>query len=355
VENKQTLYVIGGVGVVVVILLLLRKGSSGPTVITSPATDSSTANPDQARLSELALNADLVKNLAGLVYTQKAADAQSQVGLAQVEAGRQVGLAQTQAASSVAAAQIAGQSQITAAQLASQSQLAGLQAQLQSAAIAAARDVGLAQSQSDLTRQQMQNDALQQQLDAQNRNALTQGLLSNIGNILRAIGLGQQQQQQQQQPKAASGGGVSAGGGSAPGSSTAGKVATKLNPRLPQPGLPSSLFPPALWFGPDTSLAANTAAIDAAAPNIPSLIPAGGGGVGVPFVPDFSGWISDVPLVGDILGPGIFDSGGSTVNVVDPATGESLGWADPGSAGYDPGSYDPGSYGPGFYDPGAGF
>jgi hypothetical protein len=352
----KPIYVIGGVGAVVVVLLLLRRsGSSSPVIVTAPAAAQS--NPDTARLSELALNADLFKNLAGLIYTQRGADSASRVGMAQIEASRQVGLAQTQAASNVAAAQV------TAA-----SNQASLAAQLQAQAINAAQAVGLAQAQADISRQQMQYAAQANQQAAQNRNSLLQGLLSQVGNVLRAIG----QQPQQQQPKPATGGssgGASGGGGSSASPATTTRPRTRLNPALPPSGIDlfgglGGIFPnlfPDYGFGPDYGVVPDPGFdwtnIDAAAPPIPVYSGPGG------YV-DVSG---DVTGIGWEVNP--FDPWGEGFGYYSPDAGsgsslpgtggldEIIGWLGGGGSGSEsqpPPSgeaFDPWGEGFGYYEP----
>lgn len=245
-EDKKTIYIIGGIGVVVVVLLLLRKsGGSQPTIITSPSSSAGSSDPNQTRLAELGLNADMFKSLAALGYQQAGATQAANVQLAQIEAGRQVGISQTAAAA-----------QVAAAQQAAAGQLAQLQASTQLSAITAARDVGLAQatadvarstlqSQSDLTRQQMQIEAQRQQQNSQLQAGLLTGLLSQLGNVLRTIGGSGQQQPAAKPTTGASSGGPSVGasGGTSPTTQRPVRRNPIINfPTMAQlPGLPTGL------------------------------------------------------------------------------------------------------------------
>lgn len=231
-ENKSTLYIIGGGVVLVILFVLMRKGGSSPTVIQTQGTTSGTNdNGLQTQLASQAIQADVFKSLAAGVFGSESNRLSAQVGLTQISANRDIGLAQASAASEVARAQNLVQSQ----------------------AISAARDVGIAQAgadvtraqlqnAADLTRAQLQNEALRsQQSSAARNNALT-GLLSNLGNILRAIGKPTAGQPTPPKPSASggsSGGGSGGGGGST--SSTAPpprRLPGATPPFVPYPEIP---------------------------------------------------------------------------------------------------------------------
>ncbi len=201
VMENRNLYIIGGIGLVAVIILVLRRSASSPTVIQSGVPQ--TSDPNQARLAQSAINADIFKTLSGFVFSNEAQKIQGGLGYAQIEAGRTLGLAQTTAATEVAKAQNT----------------------LQSQAIAAARDVGIAQANAETIRAQNYNDALASQQSAANRSQLLNSLFSQLGNILRSIGGG----------KPSSSGGGSSGGSSIPTTSGSRPPTVRLNPSLPSP------------------------------------------------------------------------------------------------------------------------
>lgn len=203
-NDKKTLYIAGGIGVVVVVLLVLRKGGSGQTtVVTSPP--SGISDPNQTMLASKALDLDAFKSTLGSVYGLKTAQLAANTNLAQVTAQQQASLAQVQAAKDVAQ----------------------LQANAQTQAIQAARDVGIAQANADTARQTMQYDAISQMQSAQNRNNLLQGLFGALGNVLKSIGA---------QPKPSSSGGVSGGSGGGSPTITPRITRPTLNPILPGTG-----------------------------------------------------------------------------------------------------------------------
>lgn len=209
-ENKSTLYIIGGGIVLVILFVLMRRGGSSPTVIqTAGAYSGTNDNGLQSQLASQAIQADVFKSLAAGAFGSEANRYSSQLGMSQISANRDIGLAQAAAASEVARAQNLVQSQ----------------------AISAARDVGIAQAgadvtraqlqnAADLTRAQLQNEALRsQQRSAATNNALT-GLLSNLGNILRALGKSPTTPPTASKPPSSGGGGGSSGGGGSPSSTS---------------------------------------------------------------------------------------------------------------------------------------
>ncbi len=202
-NNKNLIYILGGLGLLVVLVLVFRKSGGGTTVVQGSTGASQDLPPNQARLAQQQLNTDLFAGLAGLTYGNEALRIQQGTQLAQINAGTTLGLAQVDAAKTIGSAQNTIQSQ----------------------AIAAARDVGIAQASADTLRAQMMNDALASQQRAQSRDNLLSGLMSQIGNVLRSLG-------QPQQPRPSTGGSSGGSGSPSSGQPTSNR-SPRINPRLP--------------------------------------------------------------------------------------------------------------------------